>query len=287
MNQTSFLKLLQAQFSELTPQQKVIAKFIDQNTHRIALLKIHELAAECQVQPSAVVRFAKRFEFSGYSDLQRIFKAHASQSNSPRLEYQKRITSWAKKARTELTSAQVAQSFIQGCEIGLHELIANIDTDALSAAIDGLKQAETVWVVAMSRSFAVGAYLIYGLQKLQKNTHWLTGMGGMNESSMSRAKKGDWLIAVGFTPYAQETLTVVEHAVAKKMNILAITDSNVSPLAQAAKVTLLTQEHSTFNFRSLSNSICIAQSLIVGMTHTQTTGQKKPPKSSKKAISTT
>ena len=105
--------------------------------------------------------------------------------------------------------------------------------------------------------------------------------------SMSRAKKGDWLIAVGFTPYAQETLTVVEHAVAKKMNILAITDSNVSPLAQAAKVTLLTQEHSTFNFRSLSNSICIAQSLIVGMTHTQTTGQKKSPKSSKKAISTT
>lgn len=271
MNQRQFLLVLKEQFATLTPQQKIIAQFIDQNAHRIALLKIQELASECGVQPSAVVRFAKRFNFIGFIPLQQLFKEHATENNSPRLEYQKRISSWAEKSSDELTPAQVAQSFIQGCQLGLQELITNVDVKALTKAITGLRKADGIWVVAMRRSFAVGAYLVYSLQNLQKPTTWLTGMGAMDESAISRAKDGDWLIAVSFAPYAQETLNIVQSAVSKGMNILAITDSNVSPLAHVAKVTLLTQEHSTFNFRSLSNSMCLAQSIIVGMAHASTT----------------
>ena len=267
MNQYDFLKALKEQFATLTPQQQAIAQFIDQNPHRIALLKIQELASECDVQPSAVVRFAKRFGFVGYSMLQQLFKEHATEATSPRLEYQKRISSWVEKSADQLTPAQVAQSFIQGCQLGLQELIGSIDEAALTQAINGLKKADNIWVVAMRRSFAVGAYLVYGFQNLQKSTTWLTGMGAMDHGAMSRARKNDWLVAVSFAPYAQETLDIVQAAVANGVNILAITDSNVSPIAHVAKVTILTQEHATFNFRSLSNSMCIAQSLIVGMAH--------------------
>ncbi len=50
-----------------------------------------DIASACGVHPSAVVRFAQRFGFSGFSDLQAVFKqAYTGQSGSPQ-SYQQRI----------------------------------------------------------------------------------------------------------------------------------------------------------------------------------------------------
>lgn len=265
MTQSDFLAIIKDSFNNLTNQQKVIAQFIEQNANRIALLKIKELADACNVQPSAIVRFAKRFGLNGYIPMQQLFITHASEQISPRVEYQKRIADWTIKENGKLMPSQIAQTFIYGCQIGLQELIVNIDEEALSKAIKNLQNAPRIWVVAMRRSFAVGAYLVYGLQNLHKNTVWLNGLGGMNNGNFELAGPRDWLVVVSFSPYAEETLALAQKAHERGVSILAITDSNISILAQMAQITLLTQEHSTFNFRSLSNSMCLAQGLIVGM----------------------
>ncbi len=50
-----------------------------------------DIATACGVHPSAVVRFAQRFGFSGFSDLQAVFKqAYAGQNGSGQ-SYKQRI----------------------------------------------------------------------------------------------------------------------------------------------------------------------------------------------------
>ena len=62
------------QYVTLSRQLKIIANYIEKNRSNIMLEKISDIAAHCKVQPSAVIRFAKKFGFSGFSEMQAVFR---------------------------------------------------------------------------------------------------------------------------------------------------------------------------------------------------------------------
>ncbi|MBC8267698.1 MAG: MurR/RpiR family transcriptional regulator [Rhodospirillaceae bacterium] len=61
-------------YEELSPQLKKIAQFALDDPNRFALERVVVISAEIGIQPSALIRFAKSFGYSGFSDLQRVFK---------------------------------------------------------------------------------------------------------------------------------------------------------------------------------------------------------------------
>ena len=71
-------------YESLSRQLKQIARYVEQHRDHIGLDRIQDVAQRCEVQPSAVIRFAKRFGFSGYSEMQKIFRDVAA-------EYEKRF----------------------------------------------------------------------------------------------------------------------------------------------------------------------------------------------------
>ena len=62
------------EYDSLSRQLKLIAKHIEQNRASLMLERISDIAAACDVQPSAIVRFAQRFGFSGFSEMQDVFR---------------------------------------------------------------------------------------------------------------------------------------------------------------------------------------------------------------------
>ena len=56
-------------------------------------------------------------------------------------------------------------------------------------------------------------------------------------------------------------------AAARGARVLAITDSRMSPLAALSRATLVVRESSTFGFRSLTNTMCLAQSLFIALAY--------------------
>jgi DNA-binding MurR/RpiR family transcriptional regulator len=72
---------------------------------------------------------------------------------------------------------------------------------------------------------------------------------------------------VSFAPYAQETLEMAQAAVARGAQLIAITDSQLSPLAAQASVVLIAQDGATFGFRSLTSTLALAQSLFLGLAY--------------------
>ena len=68
------LQRISQEYESLSRQLKVIARHIEQHRDHLGLEGIQDVAVQCGVQPSAVVRFAKHFGFSGYTELQRIFR---------------------------------------------------------------------------------------------------------------------------------------------------------------------------------------------------------------------
>jgi DNA-binding MurR/RpiR family transcriptional regulator len=73
----------------------------------------------------------------------------------------------------------------------------------------------------------------------------------------------DVVIAVSFRPYAAETASVAETAAANGSALIAISDSRLSPVARAAEVCFEIKDAEVRQFRSLTASMCLAQTLVI------------------------
>ncbi len=263
----ALLQQITAQYAGLSKQLKLIARHVERHRDHLGLEKIQDVAARCGVQPSAVVRFAKHFGYSGYSELQKIFRDGISQQIAPSRNYQARIRDVIDRAQGHLSSADIASEFIGGAIAGMHELQRDLHGSALGDAVELLMQAPALWVIGARRSFPVAAYLAYALQHTDKPVQLVTGVGAMHEGQLRGLRAKDVVIAVSFAPYAEETLFATQLVAARGARLIAITDSRMSPLAAEAQVTLPVHESSTFGFRALTNVMALAQSLFIALAY--------------------
>ena len=261
------LQAIAAEFGSLSRQLKLIARHVEQHRDHIGLDRIQDVATRCGVQPSAVIRFAKRFGFSGYSEMQKIFREGIAQQISPSRSYQARIRSVIDAAQGQLSSADIADEFIGGSIAGMLELKRDLHSSVFDDAVALLAATPTVWVVGSRRSFAVATYLAYALQHTEKRIELLSGLGGMHEGQLRGLRAGDVMVVASFAPYADESLHCARMAVNAEAKLIAITDSKMSPFAALAAATLVVHESSTFGFRSLSNTMCLAQSLFIALAY--------------------
>lgn len=261
------LKQISAEYEQLSKQLKLIARYVEEHRDHIGLDGIQDVARQCGVQPSAVVRFAKHFGFSGFSEMQKVFRDVLSRQIAPTRNYKARIREVIESGAGALSSAEIAAEFLGGAIAGMQELGNGLDARAFGRAVDLLAATESIWVAGSRRSFPVAAYLDYALQHTDKRIQLVTALGSMHEGQLRSARPGDVLVAISFSPYAEETLAVVEAARARGAKLIAITDSRMSPLARDAAAVLLVQDHATFGFRSLTSTMALAQSLFIALAY--------------------
>lgn len=261
------LAAIRGDFASLSRQLKLIARYVEHHRDQIGLDRIQDVARNSGVQPSAVIRFAKRFGFSGYTEMQKIFRDGIAQQIAPSRNYQARIRSVIAAAEGRLSSADIADEFIAGSVAGMQQFKRDLHSEAFDAAVALLVDASSVWVMGVRRSFAVAAYLTYALQHTDKRVEMVSGMGGMFEGQMRGLRAGDVMLVASFSPYAEESLQCARLAVARGARLVAITDSQMSPLASLSTVVLVVHESSTFGFRALTNTMCLVQSLFIALAY--------------------
>ena len=261
------LKDISTEFDSLSKQLKLIARYIEQHRDHLGLEGIQDVADHCGVQPSAVIRFAKHFGFSGFSEMQKIFRDGISKQIAPSRNYQSRIREVIASGQGTLNSADIAREFLGGSIGAMQELQRSLHGPTFVKAVELLVNTDSVWIAGSRRSFSVAAYLDYALQHTDKRIQFVSALGSMHEGQMRGVREGDVMIAISFAPYAEETQLAAEAAVQRGAKLIAITDSRMSPLARDAAALLLVQDNSTFGFRSLTSTMGLAQSLFVALAY--------------------
>src|ERR1700733_2697696 len=192
-------------FDTLPRQLKHVATYIEQHRANVMMDRTSDIATACGVHPSAVVRFAQRFGFSGFSDLQAVFKQAYTGQNGSAQSYQQRIRKLIDEKPGALSGGSVAREFIAASRGGLEELEAGLDDAQFDAAVKMLQQADNIYVVGVRRSFPVASYIVYALQHTPKRVHLVSGFGAMYREQIRSVRKGDVVIAISFAPYGKET----------------------------------------------------------------------------------
>ena len=147
-------------YDALPRQLKSVATYIEQHRSNVMMDRTGDIASACGVHPSAVVRFAQRFGFSGFSDLQAIFKQAYTGQNGSAQSYQQRIRKLIDEKPGKLSGGSVAREFIAASQSGLAELEAGLDDEQFEAAVKMLQQAENIYEIGVRRSFPVASYIV-------------------------------------------------------------------------------------------------------------------------------
>ena len=257
------IEAFQARLSEVSeglPKRLLqCADFIALNTDRVAVSTVAELSAAAGVQPSAFMRFCQLMGFSGFSEMQRMFRETYKQRWP---DYTTRLEN-LRSAGTDSPLALLAE-FVEAGRSSLSNLAATIDAEQLNKAVEALVRARMIHIVGLRRAFPIASYLTYAFEKMEIPTMLHDGVGNFNQRSAIRS--GDALIAITFAPYTQDTLDLARFAFEQGQDVVAITDALNSPLLKPGITSLLVNELEVGAFRSLSasHSLALALSVAVG-----------------------
>ncbi|KGD96902.1 MurR/RpiR family transcriptional regulator [Rhizobium sp. YS-1r] len=252
--------------SESLPKRlRQCADYVAANKDRIAVSTVAEMAEGAGVQPSAFMRFCQILGFSGFSEMQRLFR-DSYVGGWP--DYSTRLDHLREKA--EGSPSALLAEFVEAGRTSLENLLKTIEPNTLEQAVKILAKAQMIHIIGMRRSFPVASYMAYAFEKMNVPAMLHSAVGRLENRNAVR--DGDALLAITFSPYTTDTIDMVEAVSAHGLPIVAITDTIVSPLRKFPATILSVSEVDFGAFRSLSATLCLAITLAVAV------GTERPEK---------
>ena len=257
------LKALIAERAAALPKRLTqIAAYALENPDEIAFGTVSSIAAQAEVQPSALVRFSQAMGYQGFSDMQEVFR---SRLRDRILNYGERI----RQLRGHAEDASKPNVILQGlCEASARSIASlgeKLAPEILDQAVERLASARTIYLLGIRRSYPIAFYMAYAFGKLGVRVILVDAAGGLGTEQMTFATAEDAVLAVTFAPYAPETIQLARAAAARQVPVVAVTDSPFSPLAQIADPWIEVSEANFEGFRSMAATLTLAMTLAVAV----------------------
>ena len=234
------------------------ADHVSANLDRIAISTVAEVAQGAGVPPSALMRFSQVMGFSGYAELQRLFRS-AHTTRPP--DYATRLANL--KATGAGQPAALVAEFVEAGRLSMESLARDLDETSLNQAVDTLSRARMIHLAGFRRSFPVASYLAYVFDKLGVAAMLHDGVAGLHQHVAMQT--GDALLAITFAPYSDETLALAAAARTAGLPVVFLTDPPATRIAPLGDTILTVTEIDFGAFRSLSAATALALSLAVAV----------------------
>jgi len=263
-----FLDRVHARSDSLPRRLRECADYLAANHDRIAVSTVAEIAQGAGVPPSAVMRFAQTMGFSGYAELQRMFRAALT---TPRPDYESRLRTL--QANGAGSPSALLAEFVESGRRSLGNLASTIDPRSLDMAVNRLAAAEMIHLMGLRRAFPVAAYFAYTFERMGFAAMLHGGVGML--SGLAAVRPGDAVLAITFNPYSPETVAFADAARDRGAEVVAITDTGLSPMRRIDAVALLVDETDFGAFRPLAATVTLAITLGVAIGTARGTKQNK------------
>jgi DNA-binding MurR/RpiR family transcriptional regulator len=258
------IRVIHDRHDDMSKSYQRIAVYLTQNPNDVAVLSVQGIAERCGVHASNVVRFAQALGYDGFKTLQGLFQKRLTTA-APGFEARIKALEGELGARKDRSEGGFLRDLVVRDIASLQNLLLEIPEADLRKAVTLLEKADNVYLIGQLRSMPVADLLRYILTMLGKRCVLLDPGGGLATHMASAIRKTDVLFAISFRFYATEVVNIVEETAKRKVPIIAISDSTLSPLAKGATVLLAVPEHEYSFSRSLAAPMCLAQALTVAL----------------------
>lgn len=252
-----FKELIENRFTIFTKNEKRIADFLIENFNEISFLKIDSLAKQLGTTPSSIVRFAKKIDFNGFSDLQK----NINRITRRRLKNIGPVEK-AKEFNKSDKNKAIFKSLYKDLE-NIRKVINNIDEKQIKEFVRIVLESKKKYIIANRSSYSLGYYL-YNRMKMISNSIIL--LNNYDESIYNHVREitnQDVLIAISFPRYTKLTTNFTAYVKKIGTKILSITDSRESPLFESSNICIFCPYRgSTFNNKSHTAIIALLNAIL-------------------------
>ena len=251
---------IERRMPEFSKSQKYIAKYITEHYEKAAFMTAAKLGVAVGVSESTVVRFADEMGFDGYPEMQRALRSYGRN----RLTTLQRLNISADRLEGGNLLKNVMTQDIERIRYTLE----NMSEESFNAAVEKIIAAKRVYIFGAMSSDILARFLS---NYLSLSCDSVVHVQPINSSGILQQLinlgKDDVFISISFPRYFKNTLTATAYAKECGADIIAITDSEASPLAEYADQLLLARSDIISYADSLAAPLSLINALVaeVGM----------------------
>lgn len=252
------LTAIQNRMPTFSKGQKLIAHFILDSYDKAAFMTASRLGRTVNVSESTVVRFAAELGYDGYPSMQ---KALQEMIRSKLTSIQRIEVANDRIGDHDILST-VMQSDIEKIRLTLEEA----DRSGFNRAVDAILAARRIYVVGARSAAALADFLGFYFNLIFDDVVLIrTTSVSETFEQLLRVSREDVVIGISFPRYSSRTVQAMRFARDRGANVVVLTDSETSPLAEMATVTLLAKSDMASFVDSLVAPLSLINALIVAV----------------------
>lgn len=251
------LTVIRENMDSFSKGQKRIAAFVLESYDKAAFMTASKLGQAVNVSESTVVRFAAELGYDGYPSMQR----------SLQKMIRSRLTSVQRmEMANDQMGSDVASSVLRSDISMIRSTLEELDPVRFQNAVDALLKAKKIYIMGVRSSSAISRFLAFHFNHIFDNICEVSA-NTVSEvfEQILRVGEDDVLIAVCFPRYSSRTVKAMHYARSRGATVIAITDSEVSPVAAEASITLTAKSDMVSFVDSLVAPMSLANALIVAV----------------------
>lgn len=252
------LTIIQSRMSTFSKGQKLIGRYILDNYDKAAFMTAARLGQAVRISESTVVRFAAELGYDGYPAMQ---KAMQEMIRGKLTTVQRIEVSYDRLGSQDVLD-KVVQSDIEKLRMTLNEL----NREDFSAAVNAIVSARRIYILGVRSSAALSDFLAFYFRLIFDNVSQVqTSLASEMFEQMLRVGEGDVVIGISFPRYSTRSVRAMEFARDQGATVVAVTDSEMSPLYDTANYRLLAKSDMVSFADSLVAPLSIINALIVAV----------------------
>lgn len=255
---TNLLVRIDMSRRDFSKGQRKIASFIEEHYDTAAFLTASKLGETVGVSESTVVRFATQIGYEGYPALQKAMQEMIRD----------KLTSIQ---RIEVTTGRIGDGDVVESVLNqdidkIRRTIEEVSREDFAAAVDAIIRAEHINIFGVKSASYIANFLGYYLDLLFGN---VTMMNSTSKTAtyekLFRIGPRDVMIGISFPRYSIMAVDAMSFAHDRGAEVVAITDSMISPLVSNADSVLLARSDIASVVDTLVAPLSLINALLVAV----------------------
>jgi DNA-binding MurR/RpiR family transcriptional regulator len=243
---------IMAHADRLTATERKIAAVLAEEPQAIAFGTVAQVAQRAGTSGPSVVRLAVKLGYEGFVDLQAEVQSELSQQLGT-----------ARDRIRQNPPGDLISRVLAAEQDNVAQTLHGVSREALERTAARLSDPDhQVWVFPGSETAPIGAVLANQIGQLRDGVVLLGGSEVAVSRGLAGLEPGDVLVAIDIHRYERSLVSIVRSAGRRGAEVVALTDSPLSPLATNAAETLFISARGVGPFDSMIGGIALANLLV-------------------------
>lgn len=251
----------------MPPQQRKVGTYFYEHPEMLGEAPLMEFVEKIGTSAPTVSRFCQSLGYSGFLDFSRAMQtlknneiSHATFFHNTRIH------------RSKIDDpASMANALIKKERANLDRLLENYPVEKVAECVSLMRNSSTISVLGDMSAYPAAIYFEQLLSKITPKLVPMSGASVLQAAAISRIDKSSLVFSMAFPRYPKQVVELTRDVAQKGGSIVAITDSEASPLAEIGDI-LLKVDVELFSYIdlfgsvfALINAICMEFGLAQGI----------------------